>query len=161
MYNQIIRVVITFRNSSGKKYSSGSSKLPSFVWWLKIHWTEVPSSRLSTKKWFSQSWNCDWPKTRITQAYSKLPLRRYYIKGCNTEITHRHPDAGIWICMSAKWSVVMVQSHQFRHLDIHVVQSTVQNSRLELVRQSEIVKTPQCGSQVKQSRLGSAQRSAE
>jgi hypothetical protein len=76
-------------------------------------------------------------------------------------MTHRHPDAGIWICVGAKRSVVTVETHEFRHLDVHVVQSAVQNIRLELVRQSEIVKTPQCGGQIKQSRFGSAQRSAE
>jgi hypothetical protein len=76
-------------------------------------------------------------------------------------MAHRHPDAGIWICVGAKWSVVTVEAHEFRHLDVHVVESAVQNSRPELVRQPEIVETPQCGGQVKQSRFGSTKRSAE
>jgi hypothetical protein len=86
----------------------------------------------------------------MTQAFFQLNLINFSIEilVC-LKIIYRHPDAGIRIGMSAERSVVTIKTHQFRHLNVHIVQSTVQNMRLELIRQTEVVKTPQCAGQVK------------
>ena len=55
----------------------------------------------------------------------------------------------------------MVQSHEIRHLNVHVVQSAVQNIRLQLIGKSEVVKTPWSGRQIIQIRFGSTKGSAQ